>query len=491
MSQELLQRELEVLRQRVFQLEKALSESDSTATLDYPPACRCSSLLTASIDAFPSDDSSSQGIDQVQPQSRTEQFLQSVIDAMPVAVLVKDAQNLRFVLWNRAAEMLFQLQAEVTLGRTDYDLFSPEQAAASVRHDRQVLASPCSLLIPKEPILMASGDRYFQIRKTVIRDAQAQPEYLLVLCEDVTDRHTHLTQLERNNTQLTQALQHLQHNQAQLIQTEKMVSLSQLVAGVAHEINNPINFIVGNLKYAERYTQELLNLVQCYRHHYPESLPEVQVLLEDLDLDFLLEDMLKLHSSMKAGADRICQVVQSLRTFARLDESEYKSIEVHGGLESTLLLLHNRLKAQANRPAIALLKDYGELPEIECYAGELNQVFMNLLSNAIDAIEEKLGRAEMGYQPQIRIRTSLESNDQDDRQIQIRITDNGCGMTEAIREQIFTPFFTTKPLGKGSGIGLSISHQIITERHQGTIDCVSIPDQGSEFILTLPLLGTG
>jgi len=312
-----------------------------------------------------------------------------------------------------------------------------------------------------------------------------------------------LTQTQQQATQLAIALQHLQQTQTQLIQTEKMSSLGQLVAGVAHEINNPVNFIYGNLAYTRQYAQDLLELLHLYQKHYPNPEPEIIEQAEIIDLDFLDEDLPKILSSMKIGAERIRKLVLSLRNFSRLDQAEMKPVDIHEGLDSTLLILQHRLKIKPNSPSIEVIKSYGELPLIECYASQLNQVFMNVLSNAIDALEDYntiRTSEEIERSPgQIVISTSLkevitperEKNTSDPSppipRVVILISDNGPGMTEALQCQIFDPFFTTKPIGKGTGLGLSISYQIVVEKHGGVFKCVSQPGQGTQFWIEIPI----
>jgi signal transduction histidine kinase len=266
-----------------------------------------------------------------------------------------------------------------------------------------------------------------------------------------------------------------------------MSSLGQLVAGVAHEINNPVNFIYGNLAPAHDYIQDLLNLISLYQEHYPQPIAEIADETEAIDLEFLREDLPKLLSSMQMGAERIRQIVLSLRNFSRLDEAEVKAVNIHEGIDSTLIILENRLKAKPEHPAIAIIKEYGNLPLVECYAGQLNQVFMNILTNAIDALEEQNKQRsfqELLVSPsEIWISTHLSSNNR----VVIKISDNGPGMSLAVKQHIFNPFFTTKPVGKGTGMGMSISYQIITENHGGTLACLSSPGQGTEFIIEIPL----
>lgn len=287
--------------------------------------------------------------------------------------------------------------------------------------------------------------------------------------------------------ELTKTLQQLQTTQSQLIQQEKMSSLGQLVAGVAHEINNPINFIHGNLSYIQTYTQDLLSFVRLHQTHYPNPVPEIQAKVEEIDLPFLQDDLAKILGSMKIGTDRIRQIVLSLRTFSRMDEAEFKPVDIHEGIDSTLLILQHRLKAKSDRPEIEIIKHYAPLPPIECYAGQLNQVFMNILVNAIDALDEKqvkqTNEHHCGTSDRITISTSRISSDW----IQIAIADTGSGMTEATRQRLFNPFFTTKPIGKGTGMGMSISYQIITEKHGGELTCHSTLGKGTEFIIRIPI----
>jgi signal transduction histidine kinase len=292
-------------------------------------------------------------------------------------------------------------------------------------------------------------------------------------------------QAQTQANKLQQALKDLQLAQTQLIQSEKMSSLGQLIAGVAHEINNPVNFISGNVKYVAEYATDLMNLLQNYQKFFPVVPPDLQIELDNMDLEFLMEDLPKLLNSMQLGTDRIVEIVQSLKNFSRLDEAEMKSVNIHEGIDVTLMILRHRLKATANRPAIEIIKKYGELPLIECYPGQLNQVFMNILANSIDAIEENIKKPENNRNPApiIQIRTEAIDN----QWIIIRIADNGSGMPEQVIQRIYDPFFTTKEIGKGTGLGMAISYQLIVDKHQGILKCRSQPNAGTEFWIQIPV----
>lgn len=296
--------------------------------------------------------------------------------------------------------------------------------------------------------------------------------------------------MEQRTEELNQALESLKQAQMHLVQSEKMSALGQLIAGIAHEINNPVNFIHGNLTHVKEYTQNLLEFVQLYQKHYPNPVAEIQERAEELEIEFLQTDLFKMIDSMKMGSDRIRDLILSLRNFSRVDEAGLKSVSINEGIDSTLIILQHRLKARPDFPAIQVIKHYAQLPEVECYPSQLNQVCMNILSNAIDSLESrytndvlKESGVDQHNQPTITISTAVISNNL----ITIKIADNGVGIPEAILGKLFDPFFTTKSVGKGTGLGLSISHQIIAEKHHGQIECFSTLGQGTEFVITIPV----
>jgi PAS domain S-box-containing protein len=344
------------------------------------------------------------------------------------------------------------------------------------------------------------GEYRFQLPDGSLKDVEYSavanflPGRHLSVLHDITERKQSelalraLTQQEREKAQqLEQTLKQLQRTQAQLVQNEKMVSLGQLVAGVAHEINNPTSFIYGNIEPATEYTQDLLHLVSLYRQYYPEPIPEIVEHQEGMELDFVTQDFPKLLESMREGANRITEIVKSLRNFSRLDERERKPVDIHQGIDNTLLILKHRLTQHLSRPDIQVIKQYGVLPLVECYPGQLNQVFMNILTNAIDALDDvhdsRLRMHGKEHYPTIEIHTQVIAGNR----IAISISDNGIGINPHIQLKIFDPFFTTKPPGKGTGLGLSISYQIVVDKHGGQLRCHSVPGRGTAFMIKLPI----
>ena len=353
------------------------------------------------------------------------------------------------------------------------------------------------------PCLNTKGEphQYVAIRKNIT--ARKHAEEAVRLSE---------SQLRTKNQELAKALRDLQQTQSMMVQNEKMVSLGQLVAGVAHEINNPVSFIYGNVQHADDYFKDLLKMLQLYQQEYPKATPVIQQEIDDVDLNFLLKDLPKLLNSMKMGAERIRQIVLSLKNFSRLDEAEQKQVDIHEGIDSTLLILQHRFKETAGHPKIVLLKEYGKLPRVQCYAGQLNQVFMNIIANAIDALEEAMETEQWAegelspipYCPSPTLRICTEVKYEQDALIQaenvtydassrhpthivIRIADNGPGIPAEVHQRLFDPFFTTKEPGKGTGLGLSISYQIVVDKHGGQLHCHSAPGQGTEFAIEIPI----
>nr|WP_293129269.1 ATP-binding protein [Microcoleus sp. bin38.metabat.b11b12b14.051] len=260
-----------------------------------------------------------------------------------------------------------------------------------------------------------------------------------------------------------------------------------LLQRVAHEINNPVNFIHGNIGPLNDYTEDLLRMLRLYEQRYPSEDPEIRALAEEIDREFMVEDVRKMLSSMEIGTNRIREIVVSLRNFSRLDEAQFKAVDIHEGIDSTLLILRHRFKAKTETPDIEVILDYSQLPLVECYPGQLNQVVMNILANAIDAFDDV--NAQRTYQQikarpnQIIIHTTMLGSDW----VEIDITDNGSGMPESVKQKIFDPFFTTKPVGKGTGMGMAISYQIITEKHGGKLECFSTVGQGTKFLIQIPI----
>jgi signal transduction histidine kinase len=310
-------------------------------------------------------------------------------------------------------------------------------------------------------------------------------EYSHTLEEKVEQR---TQELNENNQRLKQAIQNLRNTQSQLIQSEKMSSLGQMIAGIAHEINNPINFIHGNITHVQNYVQNLLDLIAIYQQEFPLPSAQVTKKYEEIDLDFILQDLPKMLNSMNVGTSRIRNIVLGLRNFSRLDEADMKPVDIHEGLNNSLMILQHKLKTKSDRQEIEVIKEYAELPEVICYAGELNQVFMNILSNAIDALDDDkkswvTSNTKNAQVPTIRITTELT----DKNNIRIRIADNGHGMNADVQQKIFDPFFTTKAVGSGTGLGLSISYQIVVDKHKGKLTCDSYIGKGTEFVIEIPM----
>ncbi|MCT7984664.1 PAS domain S-box protein [Laspinema sp. A4] len=434
---------------------------------------------------------------------KEREFLKALLNTVDAGIIAGDATG-NLILFNRSIRDLYGLPDDSIPPEewlNYYDLYqgdgmtpiAPEQIPLTRALNGERVNKEELVIAPKmgEPrIVVASGEPIFDEQGHKIgaviafHDITESKQKALALQESAHEKTELIQSLQNQAQQLQNTLQELQRTQTQLIQSEKMSSLGQLVAGVAHEINNPVNFIYGNLAHVNDYLADLLKLLNLYQIHYPKPVEEIHEFQEDIDLDFLQSDLPKLLTSMKVGAERIRQIVLSLRNFSRLNEAECKPVDIHEGIDNTLLILHNRLREKSGHSAISVVKEYGKLPRIECYPAQLNQAIINIMTNAIDALESLKGEECFGDKtPTLRIRTECLDN----QWVTIHIQDNGPGMTAGVKEQIFNPFFTTKPVGKGTGLGLSIAYQIITHKHSGELICHSEPGEGTEFVIQIPL----
>ncbi len=401
--------------------------------------------------------------------------IKSILDNIPHIAWLKDDES-RYTAVNETLLEAVGISSEQIIGHTD-EHFQPVELAQSYRQDDlEVMQSRQCKKIEEKIINSTGKSRWIETYKTPIYDDNNQVVGTAGIAQDITERKNLELKLTKQTKTLKKALKQLKTTQAQMIQTEKMSSLGKMVGGIAHEINNPVNFISANLFHAEEYIKDLLDLIYLYQEHYPEPPKEIQSFIEDIDLDYLQGDFKQLVNSMRVGSKRIQDVILSLRNFSRLDEAELKEVDLHQGIENTLLILNSRLQQSQNNP-IEIVKEYNELPSVCCYPGQLNQVFLNLLENAIDALTLK------SEEKQIQIKTSLI----DSNWVAIHICDNGVGIPDKIQDQIFDPFFTTKPVGQGTGIGLSSSYHIITEVHDGKIECNSTVGEGTELIIKIPI----
>ncbi len=407
---------------------------------------------------------------------RQQSQIKSLLNNIPHIAWLKDHDS-RFIAVNEPFSKACGRNIEEVVGQTDYDLWEPELAEAYREDDFEVMASGQQKRV-EERLMDAEGNSsWIETIKTPISDNLGQVMGTTGISQDITQRKQTEIQLKEQAERLKNTLRQLKRTQAQMIQSEKMSSLGQMVAGVAHEINNPVNFIHGNINYVTEYAQDLFEVLDLYQHHYPEPVEEIQALIEEIDLNFIREDLTKILKSMKVGTERIREIVLSLRNFSRLDESEYKEANINEGIDSTLMILQNRLNQKPDTSAIEIIKEYGQIPLVQCYPGQLNQVFMNILDNAIDVVDELPNKGK------IQIKTEVINSDW----VTIRIANSGPEIPKDIRTKIFDPFFTTKSVGKGTGLGLSISYQIIVDQHNGKLDCESIPGKGTEFVIEIPV----
>ncbi|MEZ2277363.1 MAG: PAS domain S-box protein [Microcoleus sp.] len=440
-------------------------------------------------------------------RKRTQEILwlyDRAMAATSTGIVISDATKPEhpIVYCNPAFESITGYQRQEILGKNCRFLQGIDTDPAALEIIRQALQtqSECQVILKN---YRKDGTAFWNaLSISPVRDRTGKLTHFIGVQRDITERkkveenlHISEAQSREQATKLAAALQELKETHTQLVQSEKMSSLGLLIAGVAHEINNPISFISCNLGHLNNYTQDLLHILELYQQQYPEPAAEIQAEAEAIELDFIAEDLPQILSSMNVGVERISQIVQSLRNFSRNDNSEMKPINLHEGIDSTLLILNHRLKGKGEIPPIQIIKEYGDLPTVECFSGPINQVFMNILSNAIDALDDwnqQRGLAESRGNPsQIKISTKLRDTVGDrlpaPNFAEITITDSGPGMSEEVKQHIFDSFFTTKPIGKGTGMGLSISHQIVVEKHQGELDCISELGKGTTFIISIPI----
>jgi two-component system, NtrC family, sensor kinase len=426
-----------------------------------------------------------------------QQRLWKVLDLISNEIYIFDAVSLRFQYVNARVRRNMGYSKEEMQNLTAYDIKPGVKEEDFRRAIAPLLSGEEEKLIFQTIHQRKDGSTYpVEVHLQLLKEKGTPPVFLAVIL-DITERlkveatlRAKEAQIKQKAEELEKSLHQLQRTQMQLVQSEKMSSLGQLVAGVAHEINNPVNFIYGNLPHIERYSHELLEILHLYQQHYPGQTNEIKQKMQDCDLEFVCDDLPKIVDSIKLGTNRIRDIVLSLRNFSRHDESALKAVDLHTGIDSTLMILQNRLKPKPDYPEIEVIKQYKKLPFIECYPGQINQVFMNIIANAIDALETQNAPRIISISTSIRCLETGEDIVETCPGIPlavIRICDNGPGIPENVRRRIFEPFFTTKPIGKGTGLGLSISYSIVVDKHQGNMHCISTPGQGTEFIIEIPI----
>lgn len=421
---------------------------------------------------------------------QSEEKYRTLTQNFPNGLVLLFDKNHRYSLAEGKELESLGLSQELIEGKTVDEVFPAEVAEIFAADYQAALAGICT----EREIEYAA--RIYQVYALPLTNEEGEVFAGMVMTQNITERKLAMKALQESEErlrqqagELEQTLQKLNSATTQLIQKHKMSSLGQLVAAVAHEINNPVNFISGNISHVSNYTDDLLRLVELYQQYYPSLEPEIEEKIEEMGLQFLKKDLPKLVDSMMLGSERIREVVRSLRLFSRMDEAQKKFVDIHEGLDSALLILQNRCQAKGGRPGISVVKEYGKLDKVECYPGELNQVFMHILTNAIDALEERCGPGgakttnDNSPEPTIWIRTLVK----EDNYVAISIVDNGPGMNEKISSCIFDPLFTTKTPEKGTGLGLSISRDIVVEKHGGKLYCQSKPGMETEFIIEIPM----